>query len=79
MQGLISCGEHSPDGLFLGDEFNGIAVEIGYDRAGLPGDINSREYIDEGLLACELAVYFTLGDINKSIRAAVGIDKFEWF
>jgi len=79
VQGLIGCYDHIPEGLFFGDELDGAAVEIGYDCAGLLCYINSREYINEGLPASEVAVYFAFGDINKAIGSAVGIDKFEWF
>jgi len=68
VQGLIRCGDHVPDSLLIGDEFDSVALEIRYGRAGLLGDIDSGKYIDEGLLAGEVAVYFTFGDIGKSVR-----------
>ena len=79
MQGLVGCSHHVPYGFFVRHELHGLPVEIGYDRSSLLGDVNSREHVDKRLLAGEIAVYLPLGDVNKTVRPAVGVEKLEWF
>src|SRR4030042_1797884 len=79
VQFLIGCCQYVPDGFFVLDELYLSAVKVGYDCTGLLGDVNSREYIDEGLSASEVTVYFTLGDIHEAVRATIGVEEFERF